>query len=147
MVCVGAGGPGTARATKENPTKKIASLTPARGVAGTPIAPSGGIEAISVAPSGGAMETVFSPLPTPSDGNHLEMPSTAVSSVSADHSKGNDNDDGATAEPDVVRMRESEIDTSLYDPTTGEYFKPPPTPVRRQKQAADAWVSAALSNR
>lgn len=73
------------------------------------------------------------------------MPSTAVSAVSADHSKGND--DGKAEQFDVVRVRESEIDTSLYDPTTGEYFKPPPKPARRQKQAADAWVKSALSNR
>jgi len=71
------------------------------------------------------------------------MPSTAVSSISADHSKSND-DDGSTEQLDVVRVRESEIDASLYDPTTGEYFKPPPKPARQQKQAADAWVSAGL---
>lgn len=142
----GAGGTGKATTTNKKPTKKIASLTPAHGVEGTPIAPAGGVETIAVAPSGGAIDPVFTPLSTPSNGDHLEMPSTAVSAVSADHSKGND-DDGKAEQIDVVRVRESEIDTSLYDPTTGEYFKPPPKPARRQKQAADAWVKSALSNR
>ena len=117
---VGAGDPGKARAATEKPTKKIASLTPAHGVEGTPIAPSGGVEAIAVAPSGGAIDPVFTHLSTPFHGNHLEMPSTADSSVSADHSKG----EWAGQQPDVVRVRESEIDAGLYDTTTGEYFKP-----------------------
>jgi hypothetical protein len=144
----GAGASGTCKATTTNkkPTKKNASLTPAHGVEGTPIAPAGGVETIAVAPSGGAIDPVFTPLSTPSNGNHLEMPSTEVSAVSADHSKGND-DDGKPEQFDVVRVRESEIDASLYDPTTGEYFKPPPKPAQRLKQAADAWVKSALSNR
>lgn len=144
---VGAGGTGKATTTNKKPTKKNASLTPAHGVEGTPIAPAGGVETIAVAPSGGAIDPVVTPLSTPSNGNHLEMPSTAVSAVSADHSKGNDDDDEKSEQVDVVRVRESEIDASLYDPTTGEYFKPPPKPARRQKQAADAWVNAALRNR
>lgn len=74
------------------------------------------------------------------------MPSTAVSAVSADPSKGND-DDRKTEQVDFVRVRESEIEASLYDSATGEYFKPAPKPELRQKQAADAWVKSALSNR
>jgi hypothetical protein len=136
---------GRATATNKKPTKKNASLTPAHGVEGTPIGPSGGVEPIAVAPAGGAIDPAFAHLSTPSNGNHLEMPSTAASAVSAVHSKGND--DGITEQVDVVRVRESEIDASLYDPIAGEYFKPPPKPARLQKQAAEKWANAALINR
>jgi hypothetical protein len=137
---------GKATTTDKKPTKKNTSLTPAHGLEDTAIAPPGGVEAIDVVPPGGAIDPVFAPLSIPSYGNHLEMPSTAVSAVSANPSKGN-GDDGKTEQVDVVRMRESEIEASLYDPTTGEYFKPPSKPVLRQKQAADTWVKSALSNR
>lgn len=137
---------GKATTTDKKPTKKNTSLTPAHGLEDTAIAPPGGVEAIDVVPTGGAIDPVFAPLSIPSNGNHLDTPSTAVNAVSADPSKGNE-ENGKTEQVDVVRMRESEIEASLYDPTTGEYFKPPPKPVLRQKQAADAWVKAALSNR
>lgn len=45
-----------------------------------------------------------------------------------------------------TRVRDSDLDPALYDPTTGEYFQRPPT-TRHQRQAADAWVSAALATR
>lgn len=45
---------------------------------------------------------------------------------------------------DVVRVRESEFDSSLYDTETGEYFQRPPKPAQHQKQAADAWVGTEL---
>lgn len=62
-------------------------------------------------------------------------------------------DNGATCAPAPaftesvrvrVRVRDSEIDAALYDTTTGEYFKRLPTLARHQRQAADAWVTAAL---
>ncbi len=140
----GAGGTGKATTTNKKPAEKNASLTPVYGVEGTPIAPSGGVETNPVAPSSGAMDPDFVTLSTPSHGNHLEMPSAAVSAVSADHSKGNY--DEATEQLDVVRVRESEIDASLYDVTTGEFFKLPPKPARRQKQIADEWVVKGLSD-
>lgn len=142
----GAGSAGKATTTDKKPTKKNTSLTPPHGVEDPAIAPSGGVETIDVGPPGGAIDPVFTPLSTPSNGNHLEMPSTAVSAVSADPSKGSD-DDGKTEQVDVVRVRESEIEASLYDSATGEYFKPAPKTELRQKQAADAWVKSALSNR
>ena len=68
-----AGAGGTAKATTINKkaTNKNASLIPAYGVEGTPIAP-----------SGGAVYPVFAPLSTPSHGNHLGMPSNAVCAIS-----------------------------------------------------------------
>ena len=54
---------------------------------------------------------------------------------------------GASTVSETIRVRESELDPALYDPTTGEYFKPLPKPARRQKQAVDAWVKSALNNR
>jgi hypothetical protein len=45
---------------------------------------------------------------------------------------------------EVIRIRESELDPTLYDTETGEYFQRPPKPAKHQKQAADAWVATAL---
>ena len=47
---------------------------------------------------------------------------------------------------DAVRVRDEDYDPALYDPDTGEYFRPPPRPARR-RQAADAWVKSALTTR
>lgn len=46
----------------------------------------------------------------------------------------------------VTRVHDSDLDPALYDSDTGEYFQRPP-PARHQRQAADAWVSAALATR
>ncbi len=130
------------------PAEKNASLTPSGGVESALIAPSGGVEGLTVAPSHGAIDPISAPSPTPSDGNHLDMPSTAVNPLSS--VSGNDkvttqvNDQQP---PDVVRVRDCDQDPSLYDPTTGEFLKRPPPPVRTQKQAADSWVTAALASR
>lgn len=52
-----------------------------------------------------------------------------------------------SAEPaELVRVRESELDPTLFDPDTGEYFKPPPKPESHQKQAVQ-WVEKALKVR
>jgi hypothetical protein len=45
---------------------------------------------------------------------------------------------------DAVRDRDEDHDPALYDPDTGEYFRPPPPPARRHRQAADGWVRSAL---
>ena len=50
--------------------------------------------------------------------------------------------DGGNLE--TVRERYSDLDPALYDPDSGEYFRPPPLPARRQREAADAWVAAGL---
>jgi hypothetical protein len=138
---IGAGITGKGTTTDKKTTKKNISLTPAHGIKDSAIAPPGGVETINVAPPGGAIDPVFTPLSKPSSGNHLDMPSTAVSAVSADPSKGN-NDDGKTEQVDVICVRESEIETSLYNSATSEYFKPSPKSELRQKQAADSWVKS-----
>lgn len=38
-----------------------------------------------------------------------------------------------------IRVRDSDLDPTQFDPDTGEYFQRPP-PVRLQRAAADAWV-------
>ena len=50
-------------------------------------------------------------------------------------------------EVQITRVRDSDHDPALYDLDTGEYFKRPPAPARHQRQAADAWVAAALPKR
>ena len=48
---------------------------------------------------------------------------------------------------ETVRVRDSDLDATLYDTTTGEYFRPPPAPARLQKQATDRWVKVALKSK
>ena len=45
---------------------------------------------------------------------------------------------------ETTRDRDDDHDSALYDPDTGEYFQRPPATARRQQQASDAWVAAAL---
>lgn len=126
------------------PAEKNASLTPSRGVQDAAIAPSGGVEGLTVAPSGGAIDPVSAPSSTPSHGNHLEMPSTAVMPLSAVSGNCMQAAPANDPKPEEVRVRESDLDPALYDPTTGESFKRPPAPARQQKRAADKWVISAL---
>ena len=56
-------------------------LTPSGGVGVSAIAPSGGVESTSPTPSGGAIRATFDHSSTPSHGNHLDMPSTALDST------------------------------------------------------------------
>lgn len=55
-----------------------AVLTPSHGVESAPIAPSHGVGKVSTAPSHGAIRPTFDHLSTPSHGDHLDMPSTAM---------------------------------------------------------------------
>lgn len=48
---------------------------------------------------------------------------------------------------ETVRVRDGDLDAALYDTTTGEFFRPSLPAVRRQRQAADAWVRTALNKR
>ena len=64
---------------KTAPLKK--SLTPSHGVESPAIAPPHGVERMPSMPSPGAIRGVFTAPPTPSHGNHLEMPSVATQST------------------------------------------------------------------
>jgi len=46
-----------------------------------------------------------------------------------------------------TRVREIDLDPALYDSDVGEYVTRPPAPARHKRQAAEAWVSAALATR
>ena len=126
---------------------KNACLTPSGGLERTLIAPSGGVEGLTIAPSGGAIDPNSVPPSTPSHGNHLDMPSIAVKPVSVVSGNETDVTPKNDQQQEIIRVRESELDPNLYDPTTGEYSSPPPKQPRRQKQAADVWVSSALNDR
>ena len=58
--------------------QKNATLRPSHGVDKPSIAPSHGVGRTPTTPSHGAIRPVLVPRSTPSDGNHLEMPSTAT---------------------------------------------------------------------
>ena len=45
---------------------------------------------------------------------------------------------------ETIRTKDNDLDPALYDTTTGEFFERPPPLVLSQRQAADAWVAAAL---
>ena len=66
------------RPNRANLPLENASLRPSHGVESPPIAPSHGVETAPPTPSHGAIRRAFAALPTPSHGNHLEMPSIAV---------------------------------------------------------------------
>ena len=61
---------------KAAPLKK--SLTPSHGVENPAIAPPHGVERMPPTPSHGAIRATFDRPSTPSHGDHLEMPSTAL---------------------------------------------------------------------
>lgn len=44
------------------------------------------------------------------------------------------------AQEEAIRVRDSDLDPTHFDPDTGEYFQRPPPPARLQRAAADAWV-------
>lgn len=87
--------------------------------------------------------------PTPATMKDVSNRSDSVGKSATDSPVSTGGKQPPTAEhfPESIRVRDSDLDPALYDPTTGEYFKPPPKPARQQKQAADAWVKSALSNR
>ena len=123
------------------PSHDNKSLTPSGGVEDAGIAPSGGVGGLSIAPAHGAMDPVFVPLPTPSGGNHLDMPSIAVKPVSA--VAGQDKEGTPAMERlEVVRVRDSDLDPARFH--DGDYCPAPTAPARHQRQAADAWVNVAL---
>lgn len=63
-------------AYRKNPSRKITPLTPSGGELSPSIAPSGGVERVLPTPSHGAIRACFGRFSTPSDGDHLETPST-----------------------------------------------------------------------
>jgi hypothetical protein len=73
---------GTAQLFERGAYQKIAlmkkSLTPSRGVERASIAPSHGVESVATTPSHGAIRGLFTPVSTPSHGDHLEKPSPVV---------------------------------------------------------------------
>lgn len=129
------------------PANKNASLTPSGGVESACIAPAGGVEGFTVAPSHGAMDPISVPPSTPSDGNHLEMPSVAVKPLPAVPGKDKEMTQANDQQLDVVRVRDCDQDPNLFDQNTGEFLHRPSQPARLQREAADAWVRAKLAGR
>lgn len=132
---------------------KIDMPTPAGGLEGAVIAPAGGLGTSPPSPAGGAIRGVFDALPSPAHGNHLDKPfctgeslqlvsvqPTATTPTTTAQTPVNDDDiDGGQIE----RVHDHDLDPTMYDPTTGEYFAAPTAPARHQKQAADRWVKTA----
>lgn len=118
-----------------HPANQNKSLTPSGGVEDACIAPSGGVGGLPVAPGHGAIDPVLVPLPTPSNGNHLDMPSIAVDCVCT----------APDQQDEVVRVRDCDQDPSQFH--DGEYFQKPHPPAQMKKRAADRWVATALATK
>jgi hypothetical protein len=46
----------------------------------------------------------------------------------------------------IIRVRDSELDATNYDPDTGEFYRRPPAPALARQQT-DIWVSGELQRR
>lgn len=123
--------------------QKNAALRPSHGIERPAIAPSHGTERRPPMPSHGAIKDDLTPLPIPSDGNHLEMPSADDGSEGADD--GQHVDESEREVPEFDREREGEIDASRFDPITGEFSVAPEATPQMAKQAAAAIVAAGLA--
>jgi len=131
---------------------KINMLRPSDGVERATIAPAGGVEMFSIAPANGAIRALLPPSSTPANGHHLDKPfctgeslqlatvqPTATTPATTAQIADDDIDGGQ-----LERVRDRDLDPAMYEPSTGEYFKAPTAPARKQKQAADRWVKSAL---
>ena len=94
---------------KAVPLKK--SLTPSHGVERPVIAPPHGVERVPPTPPHGAIKATLGHPSTPPDGDHLEMPSIAVLKPAL-----------LPENQDAVRVRDEELDSTLYDELSGEWM-------------------------
>jgi len=93
------GTPAETRQTVTDKPLKSYTISPSHGIEAPAIAPSHGIESAPPIPSHGTMEAVFDASPIPSDGNHLDKPSTA------EHQADASNDEGAQTTRRTYRPR------------------------------------------
>ena len=142
---------------KTAPLKK--GLRPPAGTERAAIVPPAGTATLPPVPPAGTIGAVFGVLSVPPAGHPLELPSIAV--VEPAQQQSADNESSTVPAPaqkpasnrqcvaehghlDAVRVRDSDLDPALYDPTTGDCFRRPPAPERNQQRAAVAWVKSAL---
>ena len=83
--------------------------------------------------------------PPPARQPAIELPKPQIEDRRVDRHHLLDPDEGEKERMclDAVRDRDEDHDLALFDPDTCEYSKRPPA-ARRHRQAADAWVAAAL---
>ena len=114
--------------------------SPAGGTEPPAIAPAGGTGKAPPVPAGGPIKATLRASPVPSPEHHLEKPSAVAPATS-------EQDRGGIDEVETVRVRDQDLDPSLYDPATGEHLRPRPKPALQQRAGAQAWVTAALQGR
>lgn len=127
---------------------KIDLNPPSSGVETAAINPDDGVESLSTTPADGAIRTLLYPLPTPSNGHHLDKPFCTGESVQRATLQvvtlsAEEEPEKETSQ--FERVRECELDSSQFDPVTGEFIPPKKARERHQKQEAEGWVNAALA--
>ena len=136
----------------KKPPSKINTLSPAGGVEKAAIAPAGGVESLPTTPGEGAIRALLPPLSTPANGHPLDIPSCTGESLSAGFGAVAATTPAQTAVNDhgidggqIERVRDCDLAPARFH--DGEYCPAPPPPARRQRQVADRWVKAALTEK
>jgi hypothetical protein len=123
-------------------------LIPPHGLETPGTVPPHGLENEPPRPPRGTVRPLSPTVPRPPDGNHLEIPFCTADSVqlaSLQATAPATDDDPETDGGQIERVHDHDLDPAMYDPNTGEYFLAPKAPARKQKHAADRWVSTALA--
>lgn len=130
--------------------KKV--LSPSDGIERAAIAPPHGVEKAVPTPPNGAMRGGFDAPPTPSHGYPLDIPSCTEESLHPAMVRAVPKNPASapmshedSGRGSIQRVRECDLDPALYDPSTGEFCKPPAPPTLAQKRSADRWVKTALA--
>lgn len=139
---------------QKKPAPKINRLTPSHGEGRAAIAPPHGVDDDAPTPSHGAIRGVLDTPPTPSHGYPLDKPFCTGESLAADFVDSVPASPKTTAQTAVndecidggqlERVHDQDLDRAMFDTDMGEFCSPPTAPARKQKQAADHWVKAAL---
>ena len=130
---------------------KINMLSPAGGVERAAIAPAGGVESLPTTPGEGAIRALLPPLSTPANGHHLDKPFSTAEPLSfgfgavTPTTPAAATDDHGIDGGQIDRVRDHDLDPARFH--DGEYCPALLPPARRQRQAADRWAQATLTEK
>lgn len=117
------------------------SLSPSDGLESLAIGPSDGTEVDAAGPSGGTVSAIFHAPSSPSDGNHLDMPSpTAVPSAAT-----SDPAPQISANAEVACGRESALGVNQCGHASMRAVQPQPKLVLLQNRSVNDWATSELT--